>query len=402
MPLSKLARARRNPKRHDEEAIGASFDAFGYVEPIVRDERTGRLVAGHGRTDRLATLFKTSPGRPPAGVEVKRNRKGQIVEWLVPVVRGWRSKNDGQAEAYLLASNRTTELGGWDDADLAAMLKSLKESGDLLGSGFTDDDLNELVDQFAEGEGDHQVGTPTETWVKRGDLIALGEHRLLCGDATSPEDFERLIHGARVGMLFTDPPYGMALDPSYKEMFKVDSHGSHNFAPVIGDDVDFDPKPVFDLVDAIGVKEQFWWGADYYRAHLPAGGSWLVWDKRGNDLEMNLDVLPGAVFELCWSRVKHEREIARILWCGHHGMQSDDTKTRVHPTQKPAALARWAIDRWAPPGMILDLYAGSGSTLIAAEQSSRVCLAMELSPAYVQVIVERWELYTGVTHKVLK
>jgi DNA modification methylase len=146
LPLSKLKRAKRNPKLHAEEAISASFSRHGFVEPLVRDERTGRLVAGHGRAGQLEAAFKAEPGKPPAGVEVKRDARGKITEWLVPVVCGWRSKDDAQAEAYLLASNRTTELGGWDDAALAKMLESFDPEA-FVGSGFSDADLRRLIQE---------------------------------------------------------------------------------------------------------------------------------------------------------------------------------------------------------------------------------------------------------------
>jgi DNA modification methylase len=143
------------------------------------------------------------------------------------------------------------------------------------------------------------------------------------------------------------------------------------------------------------VAEQFWWGADYYRTTIPAGGSWIVWDKRDNEQGMDLDKVLGAHFELCWSRQPHHREIARILWSGHHGMQHEDTKSRVHPTQKPVALACWFFERWRGD-IVLDLYGGSGSTLIAANQVGRQARLMEIDPAYVDCIAARWQQATGI------
>ena len=171
--------------------------------------------------------------------------------------------------------------------------------------------------------------------------------------------------------------------------------GGNDYAPVIGDDVPYDPSW---LLERFGkVKEQFWWGADYYREHLPPGGSWVVWDKRGNDQGMALDDLIGSVFELCWSRQQHKREIARIVWAGHHGMSADDTHTRVHPTQKPAALVTWLLERYVKrrSGPVLDLYAGSGSTLVACELEGVACLAMEIDPAYCDVVRSRYAQLVG-------
>lgn len=132
----------------------------------------------------------------------------------------------------------------------------------------------------------------------------------------------------------------------------------------------------------------------YYRVSLPLGGSWVVWDKRYNESGMDLDAVHGSCFELCWSKVSHKREIARVLWSGHHGMQGEDTKSRVHPTQKPVALVVWFLERHAGT-IVVDLFLGSGSTLIAAEQLGRRCYAMEIDPGYVAVAIQRWVDATG-------
>lgn len=125
---------------------------------------------------------------------------------------------------------------------------------------------------------------------------------------------------------------------------------------------------------------------------LPPGGSFIAWDKRNE----NLDAVLGNTSEFCWAHPPVRRMTARILWSGHHGMQGDDSKTRVHPTQKPAALAEWFFERWGKDrSNILDLYLGSGSTLIACEKTNRKCFGMEIDPHYVSVILDRWEKFSG-------
>lgn len=148
MPLEKLAAsgAKRNPRQHDVGVISQSVVRHGYVEPIVLDERTKKLVAGHGRIETLQAL-KKDKARPPDGI---KEDKGQ---WLVPVLRGWKSKDDAQAEAYLLASNRTVELGGWDRGELETVLKDLAKKDALEGSGYDGDDLDKmLLQSFVEEE----------------------------------------------------------------------------------------------------------------------------------------------------------------------------------------------------------------------------------------------------------
>lgn len=139
--LSKLKKAKRNPKQHDIETLGESVERFGYVEPLVMDERTGRLVAGHGRLELLLKLQKDGAALPPG---VKNGGK----DWQVPVVRGWASKNDKEADAYLLASNRLVEIGGWDDAALNRMLRELGVDG-LSGVGYASSKVKHLLDESA-------------------------------------------------------------------------------------------------------------------------------------------------------------------------------------------------------------------------------------------------------------
>ena len=220
----------------------------------------------------------------------------------------------------------------------------------------------------------------------------LGEHRLLCGDATKKEDVERLMDGEKADMVFTDPPYGMNLDTDYSsmksKMFKGKTGGDyHN--PIIGDDKQFNPTLVLNYFDYC--KEQFWWGGDYYAEYLPKGNSWIVWDKRLDD---SADKMYGSCFELCWSKSKHKRDIARIKWAGIFGTEKEFDKKRHHPTQKPIDLALWFFDKYNGNNVV-DLFLGSGSTLIACEKTNRKCYGMEIDPHYCDVIVKRWEDYTG-------
>jgi hypothetical protein len=180
--------------------------------------------------------------------------------------------------------------------------------------------------------GDDFDTTPEDgpTRVQPGELWQLGDHRLLCGDSTKAEDVARLMDGERAVLIVADPPYGMNLDASYKNS-DINSKlhiqkCSRGYAPVMGDDRDYDPRPLLDSFS--DVKEQFWWGADYYRQFLPSGGSWLVWDKRAGMTDFDYTL---SEFELCWSKAQHHRDILRVQWFGAFGTQNQDVKTRVHP-----------------------------------------------------------------------
>lgn len=145
-PLPELIDALTNAKEHDQQAIGRSLDQFGYVEPIVVDERTQRLVVGHGRVTELRDRFARGE-QPPEGIE------NAGAWWLVPVVRGWASKDDAEAEAYGVAANRLIESGGWKVAPLATMLQQIEDSATTLlaATGFTPDDLDDLVARAGQG-----------------------------------------------------------------------------------------------------------------------------------------------------------------------------------------------------------------------------------------------------------
>jgi DNA modification methylase len=225
-------------------------------------------------------------------------------------------------------------------------------------------------------------------------LWLLGEHRLLCGDSTKPEDVSRLTAGQEIGVVHADPPYGMNVNTHFDGMFRADpTHRKTGarFDAVIGDETT--EIAIAAMRTTPECASQFWWGADYYRRGLPDGGGWFVWDKRWNDAGMDLDSVAGNCFELCWSKHAHKRRVFRITWSGHHGMQKSDTKSRVHPNQKPVQLVAELLALVG--GIIYDPFLGSGTTLIASEQLGRRCYGMEISPQYCDVIVKRWETLTG-------
>jgi 16S rRNA G966 N2-methylase RsmD len=372
-PVDDLKLLPGNPRKGDVEAVKRSYERFGQRKPIVALP-DGTVIAGNHQL-------------------------------LAARALGWEeiavvtSDDDEQtAKAFALADNRTSDLGHYDNEALAELLADVAVDPELLlATGYTDADLEALIGEIdvlppMTGDPDEVPETAPARTVK-GDVWLLGPHRLMCGDSTVPTDVERLMAGAKADMVWTDPPYGMRLETEYAKMHK---HGGNNYRPVIGDDQDFDASPVLAILS--DVKEQFWWGADYYRAHLPQGGSWVVWDKRGNDAGMMLDDALGSHFELCWSKVQHRREIARILWCGHHGMQREDIKNRVHPTQKPTDLALWFFDRWGKKGdRVVDLFAGSGVTLMACQKADRVAYLMELDEHYCDIICARFQKATGIT-----
>ena len=258
-------------------------------------------------------------------------------------------------------------------------------------------------------EDDYEMPDTIETDIVLGDLFEIGEHRLLCGDSTCSDAVAKLMNGDKADMVFTDPPYGMFLDTDYskirpdsvkaKQFAKAKGETTNkNYSKVIGDHDDFTPELINTIFACFNdCKEIFIWGADYFAELLPNknDGSWVVWDKRanGNDdiaEDKSSDKMYGSTFELCWSKNKHKRDIARVKWAGIFGMPSQDTKGRVHPTQKPIELANWFFNKWGKDNdLVADLYLGGGTTMVASHQLNRKCYGIELDPKYCQVIVDR-------------
>jgi DNA modification methylase len=357
-------------RRTDRSAslIAESLKRFGAARSIVIDE-DGRILAGNG----------TVEGAKKAGIDKLRIIEAEGDE-LIAVRRAGLTED--QKVGLALADNRSSDLSEWDNE----MLRQLSEEHDLT-PWFEDDELLAEVLEPEEGntDPDDVPEAPEEPITKPGDLWILGNHRLLCGDSTNIQHVEQLMDGQKADMVFTDPPYGMNLDTDFQEIHKGATTGK-NHKPVLNDDLEFDPSCIF----ALNCKEILIWGADYFHLKLPPGGSWYCWDKTLGQFEGRI----GNELELLWSKIPHKRLVFRHQWVGYNGLQSQDTTKRVHPNQKPVELLVECLELFDHK-IIVDLFGGSGSTLIACEKTSRHCRMMELDPAYCDVIVKRWENFTG-------
>jgi DNA modification methylase len=384
--LSDLKQDHKNARKRTETSaslLKESLQRYGPARSIVIDE-DDRILAGNGTVEAALDLgiegLRVIDANPDEIIAVRRT-----------------GLTEDQKVGLALADNRAADLAEWD----AEMLHRLSEEHDIA-PWFEDDDVEALleqVEQLEPEEGntdpDEAPEPPEEPITKPGDLWILGNHRLLCGDSTNIQHVERLMDGRKADMVFTDPPYGMNLDTDYSKM----GDGGKTHKAVIADDEQYDAG--FLLSTFAYCKEIFLWGADYYvetlRRTYPNLGSWIVWDKYSDEQRHGLlDGRFGSAFETCWSKTQHKRELARVLVTTNYTARGDET--RVHPTQKPVALAEWFFDRWGKSGdLVVDLYGGSGTTLIACEKTSRHCRMMELDPAYCDVIVKRWEDFTGNT-----
>jgi len=373
-PVGSLTPYSRNARTHSEkqiQQIAASIKTFGFTNPILIDA-AGIIIAGHGRLRAAQQL----------GMET------------VPTIC-LKHLSEQQARALVIADNKLAELAGWDEDMLALELQSLTEMAlemdldfDLSVIGFDEGELERLLQQEHEGAiDDDDVPSDIEKRCKVGDLWKLGDHRLLCGDATKAEDVARLLNGEKVDLVFTDPPYGMGLTPVKNYASKKERKKREEYEPVLGDDKPFDASVLVSMIDC---DRWYIWGADYFLSSIPnyTDGSLIVWAKRMSEEES--DKVFGSAFEICWTLPRTKK----VIWFERAINQSSE-RLGLHPTQKPTALAIRAFERSSKRGaLVVDLYAGSGTTIIAAEKYDRRCFAMEISPEYCDVILQRWERFT--------
>ena len=368
----------RNAKKHDEAQVAklaGSIREFGFNNPVLIDADNG-IIAGHGRVMAAQKLALAS----------------------VPCLR-LSHLSETQKRAYILADNRLAELGGGWDAEMLKL--ELADLGDLDVDldciGFGADDLQGLElseePETSEADAEAQIDKAEELrakWgVEPGQLWELGDHRILCGDSTKAEDVERVMGGERADLCLTDPHYGISVVKSgmVGADFGVAKKGK--YAPVIGDE-----KPP-DISHLLSIAEKhIIWGGNYFADQLAVTGCWLIWDKRGDTGIENTF----ADCEIAWSNIGGPARIYRQLWNGM--IREGERGQRQHPTQKPVSLCVWCINK-AEALVVIDCYLGSGTTIIACEQLGRKCRAIEISPAYVAVALQRWADATGKTPKLV-
>lgn len=375
--VSELIPYEKNPRKNDKavEYVANSIKEFGFKIPIIVD-KNNIIVAGHTR--------------------LKAAKKLGLKE--VPIIVA-DDLTDEQIKAFRLADNKVSEIAERDEDLLKIELADIVEL-DMNDFGF-DLELPNIDDDLKEEKLIEIDEEPPITQL--GDIWQLGNHRLMCGDSTSEEMIKKLMNGEKADMVLSDPPYGMFLDTDFsnikgsmKSIGRKNHTQGNKYDKVIGDNEDFTPKLITTFFENFGYcKEMFLFGADYFAELLPNknDGSWIVWDKRK---ESQADAI-GSEFELCWSKAKHKRRMLRHDWFGFLSSQNGaDARNRVHPTQKPITLLVDIINQWGKDcNNIIDLFGGSGSTLIACEQLKRKCYMMELDPKYCDVIIKRWEEYTG-------
>lgn len=372
----------RNSRTHSDEQVAqvaASIKEFGFTNPVLVDQ-DGMIIAGHGRTLAAQRL--------------------QMKE--VPCLR-LSHLSEAQKRAYVIADNKLALNAGWDDELLAVELRDLKDSDfDLSLTGFGDDELADLLaEALEEGLTDEDsVPEAPETPVTvPGDIWVLGKHRLMCGDATSIENLEKLCEGQLVDMWLTDPPYNVAYEGKTKDALTIknDEMGNDDFRQFLRDsytaaDAVMKPGAVFYI-----------WHADSEGYNFRGAAFDIEWTIRQCLIWKKQTMVMGRQ-DYHW---QHEpclygwKEGAAHLWA------SDRKQTTIlefnrpmrsadHPTMKPVELFEYQIlNNTKGADLVLDSFSGSGTTVICCEKIGRRARVLELDPVYCDVIVKRWQEYTG-------
>jgi DNA modification methylase len=379
-PLERLVEYARNPRKNDHavDKVAAAIREFGFRVPIVA-KSDGTIVDGHLR-------FKAA-------------KKLKLLD--VPVLLA-DDMTEAQIKAFRISVNKVAELAEWDDELLGLELQELQEADfDLSLIGFDEDELDALladVQSPAElnGDEDDVPDVPTQAVTALGDTWLLGRHRVRCGDSTSTTDVDALMQGKRAEMCFTDPPYGVDYDGgAFTVREKLKNDASNNIYDAV--------LPLLISTCSDSAAFYIWHAAGYADVADKVGKNGL---KIRSQIIWNKNI---AQFGALSAQYKQKHE--PCFYCHKKGHapnwygptnevtvweQDRERKNEFHPTQKPVALAERAIGNSSKPGdIVIDLFLGSGSTLIAAEKTGRTCYGMELNPAYVDVIIRRWQNATG-------
>lgn len=371
LPISEIKPYDNNPRKNAAgvAAVAKSMRQFGVRAPILVD-KDHVIIYGHTRLEAA--------------------KENGLAEY--PCVIATDMTPD-EARAYRIADNHVATHSEWDPEKLKVELEALKpiEFKELpliemapkeffpntVSFTTRDKDPDELPDPLKEA--------PRS---RAGSLWTLGRHRLMCGDSSDLRNIEALVCGTIVDLVYTDPPYGIDIHgrsgfhDGKKHGSALAHHNSYN--PVIGDEDLVAVKSV--LPWCLDQKICVLWGANNYPAHLPPSNGWLVWNK-----EQHADF---GDCELAYTNIDKSIRMFTHKWVGFM-KDSERGEKRIHPTQKPVALAEWAFDLLKTGPTVVDLFGGSGSTLIACEKTERNCLMMEIDPQYCDLIVARWEKFTG-------
>lgn len=336
-------------------------------------------------------------------LEKMGGRKEYDVPHLLPIVKV-------QAESYADAKRQVltmvSQYGSLTEEGFSDFLSDVDFDLQDIANDFKlpDFDIESYIEKHGskdEGSGqsngsEDEVPDVKNAVCKVGQVWALGQHRLMCGDSTDKATVEKLMNGENIDMVFTDPPYGMnAVSKDGQVGGGTKAAPAGKYKPVHGDENTDIARACYDLLVGMEFPIIVYWGANYFTDFLPPTSGWIYWHK---DRPEGLTFSDG---ELAWTNLNKPLKAFKVRWDGYH-REGERNDKRVHPTQKPILLAEKCFDNYKNIKSVLDLFGGSGSTLIACEKTNRKCFMMELDPHYCDVIIARWEKYTGKKAELLE
>ena len=393
--INKIIPYANNSRTHSDEQtlqIASSIKEFGFTNPILLDGENG-IIAGHGR--------------------VLAAQKLELKE-LPCIVLDHLS--DAQKKAYVIADNKLALNAGWDDELLALELTQLDEMDfDLSLTGFNEDELSDLIGlNVTEGLTDEDAvpDVPDEPITKRGDVWVLGSHKVMCGDSTLIDDVEKLLNGKTIDLIFTDPPYGVSYADKNKFLNNADK-GNRIQDAIINDHMTIEETGKL-WADTFSLWSQYQSEYSSYYISSPQGGDlflMMMMMMNENNMPLKHTIIwnkNNHVLGRCDYNYKHEpilygwTKVHKFYGKGEFNKSVWDIakplKNDLHPTMKPVQLVDNCILNSSSSNQIVaDMFLGSGTTVISAEKNNRVCYGMELSEKYCDVIIKRWEEYTGNT-----
>ena len=389
---SKLRPYKLNAKSHPSEQVEKlcrSIAEFGWKQPLVISS-ANEVIVGHGR---LLAAQKMALKQVPCVVA--------------------DDLTEEQIRLYRIADNKTAQSDWLEDLLSQELSELASLEADLSLTGFNDEELQTLVQDLPEPpqeeeESGNEEGEQPELELRdglvEGTVWQLGRHKLYCGDSTDQGAIALLLDKVKVTFVWSDPPYGIAIQDKDGRVggkkpggLGGDKYGAKAYPVIAGDgDTNIAVKSV-EFCKQFDKSIQVWWGANNYCFTLPGTTCWIVWDKKTE--RGDLEGIDFADAELAHINVKSAVRVFRHLWLGMW-KQSENSEARVHPTQKPIALAEWCFDKYGKgDDVIFDPFLGSGISIIAAEKmpGSRTVIGCELSPHYCEIIMQRWEKLTKQT-----
>jgi len=390
--IAELVYDKTNPNRMTKEqmqGLQESMKRFGYLTPVIIDQNN-KIADGEHRVEVYKQFGLTEI--PAYKVNFKDDIERRMLRQTMNKLHGIHDKPLDANELVIIFQNDRLD-------DLAKIIAQDKEDMQRLMSRY------HPGLEFVTAENETQIDQLINDELKReaadtqpGDIYQLGNHRLMCADCSDKRSVDRLLEDVKPGLLLTDPPYGISIVKvdggkigGDKPITVVGHVGASKIAKaneyriIEGDDKPYDPGVVLGMAD-----NHIMFGANYYADKLPKSPGWIVWYKRRDEW----DRTTFAECELAWSDFEIPARMYSVVWMGI--IKEGEHEPRVHPTQKPVKLIASIISDFSSKGQsVIDPYAGSGSTLLACEQTDRTCYAAEIDPHYCDITIKRWEMYTG-------